>query len=89
VTLSPDASRAYVTGMAGSVVRVIDTATMKQIADVEVGLAPHGVRTNTAGDEVYVSVASSDEIVVIDAGSNTVKRREKVGESPFWVVVGK
>ena len=85
VAVSPDGRWVYVTGP-GTTLHILDAGTMAVAAHVEVGQDPVGVAANAAGDEVYVAVAGTGEVVVVDALTRAIKRREAVGSRPFWLV---
>lgn len=75
-------------GIVGKTVDVIDPVTYKVIKKIDVGQGSHGIRSNKAGDLVYVSVTGTGKIAVIDTDSLEVKEYiDTQGDFPFWVAV--
>lgn len=75
-------------GIVDKTIDVIDPTTYKVIKKIEVGQGSHGVRSNKAGDLVYVTVTGTGKIAVID--TNTLEVKEFIdtqGVFPFWVAV--
>ena len=68
-------------------VSVIDTASNKVVATVEVGNGPDGVAVTPDGKHVYVAIEnlSSTRVSVIDTATNTVVATVAVGHNPFGV----
>lgn len=73
VALSPDGSRAYVTGYP-NLIYVVDTASRTVIAQPQVGGVPATVVVSPDGKWVYASSELSPDVSVIDTSSNTVAR---------------
>jgi YVTN family beta-propeller protein len=76
VVVSPDGSKAYVTNWDvtnpnGRAVQVIDTATLTNIQQINVGLAPHGISFSHDGRLIYVTNYLSDSISILNAADNT------------------
>lgn len=67
--------------MTPSTVSVIETGTMAEVAQIEVGMMPHSSRLNEAGDRQYSVMMMSDELVEIDAFAFEVTRRLDLGET--------
>jgi DNA-binding beta-propeller fold protein YncE len=61
--------------MAPGTVSIVDTETMTQVGEVEVGVMPHGSRLNAAGDRHYAVTMMSDEVVETDAWRFEPSRR--------------
>ena len=87
VILSPDASKAYVTGGRGKKVFIIDTATNMVTASFEVGDRPWGLTLSPDGKILYTANGPSNDVSVIDLATQAVIKRIKVGESPWGVLV--
>ena len=62
-------------GMKPSTISVVDTVTMTEVVDVEVGIMPHGSRLNRMGNRQYSVMMMTDELVEIDAFRFEVLRR--------------
>jgi YVTN family beta-propeller protein len=79
----------YVTNSAGNDVTVIDTATNKAIATIEVGPHPHGVAAPASQDVVYVTIEGSKpgELIAIDPVTDKITRRLPVGPAPNQLAV--
>ncbi len=76
-----------VTGIAGRVLNIIDTRTLERVKQIEVGLGPHGVRTDTDSRYAYVAVTSKNQLVKIDLDNLKVVDRIDIGKFPFWIAV--
>lgn len=90
VAMHPSGIKAYVTNQGHNTVSVIDTATNKVKATVDVapaGQGPAGVAVTPDGRKVYVANYATDKVSVIDAGSDTVLRTIAlpVGSKPIGV----
>ena len=80
IALNPSGTRLYVAnGYPANAVSVIDTATLKVVANVGVGVMPMGVAVNPAGTRVYVANVDSNTVSVIDTASNN-----DVATIPIW-----
>ena len=78
---------AYITNYYSNNVSVIDTATDKVVADVNVGNAPFGVAVTPDGTKVYVTNYGSNTTSVIDTATNNVTATVNVGGWPYGVAV--
>lgn len=88
----PDAharQKLYVVDTGGDDVTVIDVATHAVLGRVTVGTHPQGLAAPASQDVVYVTVGEgrSGELVWVDPGSDTVKRRMPVGPAPNQLAV--
>jgi len=63
-----------------STISVVETSTMKEIAQFESGTMPHGARLSRDGRKLYSVNMMSDELVEVDALRFAVSRRLKLGE---------
>jgi DNA-binding beta-propeller fold protein YncE len=61
--------------MKPSTISVVETRSMLEVAQVEVGIMPHSSRLNRAGDRQYSVMMMSDELVEMDAFKFQVRRR--------------
>lgn len=84
---SPAGTNVYTPNEARNTVSVIDTATNKVTATVNVGHHPSKVAISPDRTKVYVANSGSDTVSVIDAASNTVTATVDIGASPYDVVV--
>ena len=53
--------------MMPSTISVVETETMTEVADIEVGTMPHGARLNGSGSRLYSVMMMTDELVETDA----------------------
>jgi YVTN family beta-propeller protein len=84
---SNTAKYAYITNSGATTVSVIDTATNKVTATVNVGSNPYGVAVNPKGTKVYVASDVNDAVSVIDTATNKVTAKVKVGSNPWGIAV--
>ena len=61
--------------MMPSTISVVETETMTEVADIEVGIMPHGARLNRSGSRLYSVMMMTDELVETDAFRFAVLRR--------------
>ena len=66
--------------MEPSTLSVVDSETMMRLADVPVGIMPHGTRVGPSGDVAYHVSMMTDELYEIDARKLEVKRTLNLGE---------
>jgi YVTN family beta-propeller protein len=81
------AKYAYITNSGSTTVSVIDTATNKVTATVNVGSNPYGVAVNPKGTKVYVASDVNDAVSVIDTATNKVTATVPVGSDPWGIAV--
>ncbi|HNW38709.1 MAG TPA: hypothetical protein PKJ75_07635, partial [Methanosarcina vacuolata] len=67
----------------GGTVSVIDAATNKVTATVNVGSYPLGVSVTSDGTKVYVANSGSNSVSVIDTATNKVTATVPVGSKPI------
>jgi YVTN family beta-propeller protein len=65
IVLSPDGTRLYMALTTMGKVRVIDTATLSEVATIEVGVDPVGLAVRPDGSELWVANHVSDSVSVI------------------------
>jgi YVTN family beta-propeller protein len=70
ISVSPDGSRSYVSGIFG--LNVVDNATNQVIATVPVGARPAWNAISPDGSRVYVTQPSSSEVFVVDTATNSI-----------------
>jgi YVTN family beta-propeller protein len=68
-------------------VSVIDTATNKIIATIEVGKRPWNMAITPDGSKLYVANGRSDSVSVIDTKTNKKIKDIPVGIRPWGVVI--
>ena len=61
--------------MKPSTISVVETSSMLEVAQIEVGIMPHSSRLNRAGDRQYSVMMMTDELVELDAFRFRVLRR--------------
>lgn len=66
--------------MEPSTLSVVDAETMMRLADIPVGIMPHGTRVGSSGDVAYHVSMMTDELYEIDARKLEVKRTLKLSE---------
>ena len=86
VILSPDATKAYVSGGRGKRVFVIDTSNNEVTGSFEVGERPWGLALSPDGKTLYTANGPSNDVSVVDLKSQTVIKKIKVGNSPWGVL---
>jgi YVTN family beta-propeller protein len=94
VAVSPDRSKAYVTGVSGAIsnISVIDTASDTIIGTISYplqgGAGAVGIAFSPDGKEVYVTnTRPADTLSVIDTRTNTVIATIPVGDNPVGLAV--
>ncbi len=69
VVVTSDGGKAYVTNWEvlnlRGVVQVLETATMRKVGEIEVGIAPHGLNFSRDGKLLYVASYVSDTISIL------------------------
>lgn len=73
---------AYVTVGGANEVRVFQTDTFTQVANIPVGKLPHGIWPSGDGSRIYVGLENADALAVIDTLSNKVIATVAVGQAP-------
>jgi len=86
VVASPDGKLIFVTTGRGKNVVIIETATNKPIASIEVGDRPWGIAVSQDGSTVFTANGPSNDVSIVDVASRTVKGKVKVGDRPWGVV---
>jgi len=74
IALTPDGARLYVNNLLDGTMAVIDTASAKVIATLNLGELPFNPLLSPDGTVVYVGVMSANHIAVIDTATNQVVR---------------
>ncbi|HKP75614.1 MAG TPA: YncE family protein [Longimicrobiaceae bacterium] len=88
VAVSPDGARALIPAPELGLVRVIDTATLRE-ATISVPGGPGGVVVSADGHTAYVPVMQTGEVAVIDLSLMAVLRRFPVGASPDGIGISR
>lgn len=87
VAMSPDGTKAYVSGGRVKRVSVIATVSESVVSTIGVGVSPSGVAVSADGSRLYVANAGSGTVSVVYTVSATVVRTVTVGTSPQAVVL--
>jgi YVTN family beta-propeller protein len=85
-TAAEPVRKLYVANSAGNDLHVIDTATNRVIARVEVGPEPHGIAATAAGDRIFLTIENTKgdhgELLWFDPFTDRVTRRMEIGPRP-------
>ena len=76
---------AYVTVGGLNVVKVFDTASFAQVAEIPTGALPHGLWPSGDGTRIYVGLENADAVAAIDTLTNTVTATIPIGQAPQGV----
>jgi YVTN family beta-propeller protein len=87
VTVSPDATKAYVSTGRGKRVFVLDTTNDKILSSFEVGQRPWGIGVSPDGKMLYSANGPSNDISVVDLATERVIKRIKVSDRPWGILV--
>lgn len=85
--LSHDARKLYVSTGRGHQLAIIDTATQKVDAMIEVGQRPWGLGQSPDGKTVFTANGPSNDLSVIDLATKTVTKKIKLTGSPWGVLI--
>jgi YVTN family beta-propeller protein len=88
ILLDPRSNRLYVSTGRGGSVAIIDSASHKLLAEVQVGTRPWGIALSQDGRWLYTANGPSDDVTVVDTSAMKAVRHIRVGRSPWGVVVG-
>jgi PQQ-dependent catabolism-associated beta-propeller protein len=88
ILLDSRRNRLYVATGRGGSVAIIDSASHKLLAEVQVGTRPWGIALSQDGRWLYTANGPSDDVTVIDTSTLRAVRHIRVGRSPWGVVVG-
>ena len=87
--ISPDGKEVYVTtGRAGNSVVVLDTASRKLVATIEVGTRPWGIGLSPDADRLFTANGGSNDVSVVDVKARREIARIAVGDGPWGIAVG-
>ncbi len=84
--LRPNSNELWVTCEASHTVKVIDTSTRKELAEISVGGHPTDVAFSPSGDRAYVSNRLDDSVCVVDAVRRHVLTVVPVGDEPHGLL---
>jgi YVTN family beta-propeller protein len=84
--MSADGSTLYVSTGRGKQVFIIDTATNKVTASVEVGARPWGIALSPDGKTLYSANGPSNDVSVVDLANRSVTKKIQVTGSPWGVL---
>ncbi len=76
----------YVFDLNTQKLQAIELLTGKKMGEVELGSVPSDLQVSPDGKLLFVPCLSSNELVVVDTGSNLVKTRVPVGQRPDSVL---
>lgn len=82
IAVTPDGGRLYVAENLSNKVAVIDLASQKVTAKIDVGEYPYDCLASNDGKRVYVSNWGSRSVAVIDVATGTVIRNVATGDHP-------
>lgn len=74
--------RIFVTNEKDDTVSVIDGASNKVVATIEIGARPRGIGVAPDGSEVYVAISEDNAIAVFDPNTFEILRRFDSGDDP-------
>jgi YVTN family beta-propeller protein len=80
---APDGKHVFISTGRGKNVVIIDTATLQQIAAIEVGERPWGIDVSADGRTIFTANGPSNDMSIVDVDSRTVKAKVKVGDRPW------
>lgn len=86
-TAPSPARQAFVTNQTGDSLSVVDLATRKAVAEIEIGGKPAGIAIAPDGKTAYVTAPDSKSLVVIDTETREVTGRISLGEGPLGIAV--
>jgi len=86
VAASTDGKYIFVTTGRGKNVVMIETATNKPVASIEVGERPWGIAVSPDGGTVFTANGPSNDVSIVDVASRSVKAKVMVGDRPWGVV---
>lgn len=86
LTFRPHSTELWVTCESGNVVSIVDTATRRKVAEIQVGDAPTDVAFTPDGRRAFVSNRESDTVTVIDAAARRVTSTLQAGDEPHGVL---
>ena len=81
-SLSRDGTRLYIANEDIGKATVLEIASGKTVAELEVGGEPEGVTTSTDGRFVYVTSEEDNQVSVIDTATNQLVKQFMVGPRP-------
>jgi YVTN family beta-propeller protein len=76
---SAERERMYVINTGSNSLSVIHVARREVIATIPLGGKPHGLATSGAGDRVYVTTEDTGEVIALDALTDEILWRTRVG----------
>jgi YVTN family beta-propeller protein len=83
--MHPDGKRLYLSNGGDGTVMVIDTATDKVTATIQVGKRPWNMALTRDGAKLYVANGRSNSVSVIDTAKNARIKDIPVGDTPWGV----
>ena len=90
LALSPDAKKLYVSTGRGRMLFVVDTASNRTLASLDVGQRPWGLAVSPDGKTLFTANGPSNDVSVVDLASLKVIKKIKVAGTPWGVqIIGK
>src|SRR5204863_8059006 len=86
LVVTPDGRAVYASSDGASTVSVIDTATDRVTATVEVGQAPHGLALTPDGRTVLVAGFGTNRVAWLDVATNTLAGQAPVPQPHNFAV---
>ncbi len=87
LTLTGDGRTLVVVNPDSNSLSLVDTSSLKVIAEIAVGLDPRCVAVDETGTRAYVSERESDSISLIDLASRKVTGSTQTGDRPYGIQV--
>ena len=79
------AGEALITNQPADSLSIVDTGTMKTVADVKLSGKPAGIGVSPDKRFAYISAPDGQELIEVDAVARTVTRRLKLGGGPLGI----
>jgi YVTN family beta-propeller protein len=86
LTLTGDGTTVVVVNPDSNSISLVDVASLKLLAEIQVGLDPRCVAVDATGSKVYVSDRESDTLSVVDLASRKLVATVQTGDRPYGVV---
>jgi len=89
LALTSDNATLLVVNPDSNSISLVDTATLKLIAELRTGVDPHTVAVDEQGERAYVADRGSGTVTVINPAARTVVEQFPVGRRPYGMVLSK
>jgi YVTN family beta-propeller protein len=87
IAVSPDGTRAYVTGTDSNTVSIIDTATNVVAGSFSTAMYPNAIAVSPDGRRLYISAMGAHVLQTLDAADGHQIATARVGSSPSALVL--